>query len=268
MPLSRRQFLKLGAFSMLDLALPFSGTKTHARNNKRMILEVHDISPRFYEEGNIQKIDKKLDEMEAYFREYFIIPMEEYTTDNSSVTRIDPISRHPEFLEYIKENHLGYYPIGQHGLHHWPMNQEGFEYSLLNGKETEEKNELGREEILDSLKVNPDRFAFPNWKYSEEAFNKTIDMYDEVFDRFDIYLNKGDEFIEKHRGNAYTLTWEPEPVSERKKLVDRIFSENPSLFRLVIHPHDTRSDAFDDILYYIINRAREEKYIETFSHDL
>ncbi|MFB6088844.1 MAG: DUF2334 domain-containing protein [Candidatus Aenigmatarchaeota archaeon] len=269
MALTRRDFLKIGALSILDLAIPFGSSKAATKGDGEMIVEIHHNSPRFYESGFMQRLDESLDKLSLKKREYTIVPVEECVTEDPLVNDFYPISNNSDFLDYVQENYVGKFPIGQHGFNHSPANSEGeFEYSNLNEGEARQLNKAGIEEMLDSLYLRPDRFVPPNWSLSDEAFETALDMYDVLFGRFNIYKKRGNSPLEIHRGNAYSITWDSDSFEEKRELVDGIFSEEPQLFRFVIYPKDVDSEAFEDVLEYTIDQARDNGYEEKFSHDL
>jgi len=70
----------------------------------KCFIEIHDLDPWNYNQGGINR------------REYFLIP----------ANRDDPeaLKHNPQFVEYVKQKILGRYPLGHHGLIHWPMDEE------------------------------------------------------------------------------------------------------------------------------------------------
>ncbi|MFB6075925.1 MAG: DUF2334 domain-containing protein [Candidatus Aenigmatarchaeota archaeon] len=293
--LTRREFLKDASIGALGLLIGNNISKTHARENKHMTIEIQDLNPRFWspELDYIRKTDEVLDDLDIDVREYFIIPAHEYPSyvdeidsgflkpsdinsdllDNIDETTVQSLDEYPKFTKYMRDNYVGEFKIGQHGYNHWPMNYvgEGYEYSDLNKEETEELNSKGKELIEKTLGVMPDRFIFPNWKYSLPAFYQSLDDFGLVFDQSSItkrYEDHDKKVDSPIFSPARNLTWEPYSVSGRKEQTDKILSKNPNIFRLVINVQDSRFDSFPDLMNYVVKRAREEGYRETYSDDI
>jgi len=185
-------------------------------------------------------------------REYFLIPS---SKDDREILR-----HNPEFVNYIKQRILGKYPLGHHGLLHWPMDEENgiFEFTYANREETRKKCE-------EALKIHKKIFGRPpdggevppNWSFSIESLEVFLEYYPYVcVYKFVFPKAKPPIFAQ-----AYLPTSGIESVEKSVSMFEEELNYyEPTVVRIVMHPQDTMSEYFQEVAYQAFSLVEDQGY--------
>ncbi|RLG05972.1 MAG: hypothetical protein DRN59_03775 [Thaumarchaeota archaeon] len=219
----------------------------------KCFIEIHDLDPWNYNQGYVEKLDDLLDQLGINRREYFLIP----------ANRDDPeaLKHNPQFVEYVKQKILGRYPLGHHGLIHWPMDEERwiFEFTNLNREKTREKCEK-------ALKIHEEIFgrppdggeAPPNWSYSAEALKTFLEYYPYVCTYKIVFLRKKQPIIAQAFAPTFGIENPGESIEDFR---ENLKHYNPATLRIVFHPQDAKSANLEEVACRIFNIIEDEGYI-------
>ncbi|MCD6536428.1 MAG: DUF2334 domain-containing protein [Thaumarchaeota archaeon] len=263
--MKRREVLKLGVTGALAFAAGlYVRSVISAKPEKikgKYFVEVHDLAPWVYQAGYLQKMNDYLDNIGINRRDYFLIPSNK---DDKEI-----LEHNPGFIGYVKRKILGRYPIGHHGLLHWPIDEENgvYEFTYANKEQTRKKCE---EAVRIHEKVfgrPPDGGEVPpNWSYSPEALETFLEYYPYVSIYDFVLIRDGPPIF----AQAYLPTSGIEdPEKSAKMFLQEIDYYKPDVVRIVIHPQDTKSEYFEEVAERVINIVEGRGYeLSTYEREL
>ncbi len=219
---------------------------------ERYFVEIHDLAPWVYEEDYLQKLDDYLDSAGVNKREYFLIP--------ANRDDLNALEHNPEFVDYVKQKILGKYVLGHHGLLHWPMDTDNwvFEFTYLNEEDTRRKCEEAMRIHKKIFGCLPDGGeAPPNSSFSAEAMKTFLEYYPYVCVYRFVFIRDKPPLM----AQAFTPTWEIKDAEESIKTFKKDLEYyNPAVVRITLHPHDTRSEDFEEAAQQVFNLIEDKRY--------
>jgi len=221
-----------------------------------LFFEIHDVSPFFFEE--IKRLNEIFDEFGINKREYFLIP--------AAPNDLNLLTKHPEFVNYIKKEVRGKFELGNHGLYHFPMDEINglYEFSHLNRKETLEKYKKAVEIHKKFFGMEPKGAAFPNWAYSSEALAVFTEKFEYVSD-LKLVFGKNRNVI----GEALPITWQiKKPIKRLEWFREWLKHYEPRNLRLVLHPQDTHSKDFPSFFERLLKEVEQDYSLKSYAEIL
>jgi len=155
---------------------------------------------------------------------------------------------------------LGKYPLGHHGLIHWPMDEEKwiFEFTYLNREETRRKCEKALEIHRRVFGQPPDGGeAPPNWSYTAEALKTFLEYYPYVCTYKIIFPRKKPPLIAQAFAPTFGIKNPEENIENFRKDLEHY---DPMTLRIVFHPQDIKSNGFKEVAYKVFEMIEAKGY--------
>lgn len=209
--------------------------------SKNGFIELDDVSPAPGRLECVKTLDHILDQIEdstgkKIKRNYFVIPQELDAQRNVDV--VYKLGDNPEFCEYVKSRND--VEIGQHGLHHYPMDEEKniFEFTDGSGWSNPpgKRMDQGKVEIRENLGVEPKMFKFPNWAHNDDALKAAVERYPLIAD-YDQLIYHGKPMDIR----TYLSSWQLDKTNIDLRIDEAVKGLDNETYRITLHPQDVES---------------------------